>query len=433
MTPHQGKNGRAIWAWCMYDFANSSFTTLVVTFIYATYFTQKIAENEIVGTTLWSRSVTCTAIIVALLSPVVGAIADRGGYRKFFLLITTVVGVVGTAMLYTALPGQTLTALGWFVMANIAFETSEVFYNAFLPELAPPDKIGRVSGYGWGVGYVGGLLAMFVALIGFVNPEHPWFGFSKVNGENIRATNLLVAVWFAVFSLPLFLWVKEKRSPTAGQRENLIASSFRQLTGTFREIRRYRQVLRFLLARLFFNDALITIFAFGGIYAAGTFHFSFTEIMIFGIVLNITAGLGAFVMGFLDDVLGGKRTILLSLWGLALASLLAICAGQKAALWIAGAIIGIFSGPNQSASRSLLGRFIPPDQENEFYGFFAFSGKATAFLGPFFLGLLTDIFHTQRAGLSIVILLFIIGGILLHTVDEEEGKRAAGRIQEKKP
>jgi UMF1 family MFS transporter len=227
--------------------------------------------------------------------------------------------------------------------------------------------------------------------------------------------------------------VKEKRSPTAGQRENLIASSFRQLTGTFREIRRYRQVLRFLLARLFFNDALITIFAFGGIHAAGTFHFSFTEIMIFGIVLNITAGLGAFVMGFLDDVLGGKRTILLSLWGLALASLLAICAGQKAALWIAGAIIGIFSGPNQSASRSLLGRFIPPDQENEFYGFFAFSGKATAFLGPFFLGLLTDIFHTQRAGLSIVILLFIIGGILLHTVDEEEGKRAAGRIQEKKP
>lgn len=418
---------RSVFSWCLYDFANSPFTTLVVTFIYSTYFTQAIAENEIIGTALWSRGVTISAIIVALLSPVMGALADSGGYRKAFLFITTAITIIGSAVMFRFEPGQTTQALLWFIIANIGFEMGMVFYNAFLPDIAPLNRIGRISGYGWSLGYVGGLLAMFVGLIGFVNPEAPWFGFSTENGENIRATNLLVAVWFLVFSLPLFLWVKEDKSRMTPLREDIVAAGIRQLLNTFHEIRPYRQIIRLLVARLFYNDGLITIFAFGGIYAAGTFDFSFSEIMIFGIVLNIAAGAGAFVMGFMDDKLGGKRTIQISLLGLMVAAIIAIVSPNKFFFWIAGIIVGIFSGPNQAASRSLMGRFVPPHKENEFFGFYAFSGKATAFLGPFLLGVITELFNSQRAGVSAVLFFFIVGSLFLIFVNEKEGVELAGR------
>ena len=203
--------------------------------------------------------------------------------------------------------------------------------------------------------------------------------------------------------------------------------AYRQLRSTFVEIRRYRQIVRLLLARLFYNDGLITVFAFGGIYAAGTFGFTFEEILVFGIALNVAAGAGAFALGWVDDRLGGKRTIAISLWGLILSALLAVLAPNKALFWLAGIGVGIFAGPNQSASRSLLGRFVPPDKENEFFGFFAFSGKATAFLGPFVLGILTQISGSQRVGVSVVVVLLLIGLWLLRGVDEEAGIRAAAR------
>ena len=415
-------NPKAIFSWCLYDFANSPFTTLIVTFIYSTYFTKAIAENEIIGTALWSKGVTISAILVAILSPIMGAMADRGGYRKSFLLVMTAIAILGSAFLYKFLPGQVMQVLFWFIIANFAFEMGMVFYNAFLPDIAPPNKIGRISGYGWSLGYVGGLIAMFIALIGFIYPKVPWFGFSTENGENIRATNLLVSVWFLIFSLPIFIWVKEDKSQVSKSEKNIIASSLRQLVNTFHEIKRFRQIVRLLLARLFYNDGLITIFAFGGIYAAGTFHFSFTEIMIFGIVLNIAAGAGAFTLGFLDDRIGGKKTIQISLYGLIIAAIIAVFSPNKIFFWIAGIIVGIFSGPNQAASRSLMGRFIPPDKENEFFGFFA-----TAFMGPFLLGTLTQFFNSQRVGVSAVLLFFIVGALFLVIVDEKEGKMLANR------
>ena len=415
---------RTVLAWCLYDFANSAFTTLVVTFIYSAFFTKVIAPDEVTGTWLWSRSVSITALAVALLSPLLGALADRGGYRKRFLGFFTLVAVAGSAILYTAAPGEVVKALLLFTAANIAFEMCGVFYNAFLPDVAPPDRIGRVSGYGWALGYVGGLSALGLALVGFVDAEVPWFGFEKEGYQHIRATNLLVAGWFAVFSLPLFLWVPESAA-RPGVSGSLLSDPFRRLARTIREIRRYPDIFRLLLARIFYADGLNTVFAFGGIYAAGTFGFTFEELLVFGLVLNVAAGIGAFALGFVDDWLGGKRTVQISLLGFIAATLTAVLTGRRALFWTAGILSGICAGPNQAASRSLMGRFVPADKQNEFYGLFAFSGRATAFLGPFLLGELTRLFGSQRAGMTVVLVFFVIGLALLQRVDEERGKQPA--------
>ena len=415
---------KTIFSWSMYDFANQPFTTLVVTFIYSTYFVQAIAPDEITGTVLWSRGITITALFVALISPLMGAIADQGGYRKTNLIFWTWICIVGSVMSFYALPGEIYKALIWFVIANIGFEMGSVFCNAYLPSIAPKEKIGRISGYGWSFGYVGGLVSLVIALFLFINPEMPAFGFSKINGEHIRATNLLVALWFAVFSLPTFIWLKDRKIEERLSKK-LIKSSYGRLKDTFREIRKYKQISRFLLARILYNDGLITIFSFGGIYAAGTFGFTFNEIMIFGIVLNVTAGLGAFLLGFLDDVIGGKNTIQLSNIGLIIACLLAVFTTSKTVFWIAGILIGVCSGPNQASSRSLMARFIPKDKTNEFFGFFGFSGKATAFVGPMMLGILTEAFGSQRFGVAIVALLVFAGAFFLHRVDEKEGISSA--------
>jgi UMF1 family MFS transporter len=410
---------RPVWSWALFDFANSPFTTLVVTFIYATYFTQAIAPDPILGTALWSRGVTVTALVVALASPILGALADRGGYRKLFVVISMFVCVGATAALYGVLPGQILAALVLVVIANIAFEIATVFYNAFLPDIAPRERIGTVSGWGWGLGYIGGLLALVVALVTLVQPETPWFGFSRETGENVRATNLLVAGWFLVFSVPFVLWVHEDKSRVSRSGQ-IIREAHTQLRRTFTEIRKYRQVMRFLVAHLIYNDGLVTIFAFGGIYAAATFGFTLEEVLLFGIVVNVFAGVGAVAMGYLDDRIGPKLTLSISLLGLIIATLLAMAAGDKLWFWVAGIMIGIFAGPNQSASRSLMGRLVPKGMLNEFFGFFAFSGKLTAFIGPFVLGLLTQISGSQRVGVTIVVVLFIVGLVLLQGIAAEE-------------
>ena len=428
---------RAIWAWSLYDFANSSFTTLVVTFIYGTYFTgymalapdttgARVPDPEL-GTVLWSRAVTVTALVVAFLSPILGAFADRGGARKSFLLAMTVVSVAATAGLFSAEPGQVMLALGLFVVANVAFETAQVFYNAYLPDIARPDQIGRVSGYGWAFGYVGGLLCLAIALVVFVNPETAPFGLDKATGEHVRATNLLVAGWFALFSIPTFLVLREVRVASRPGLGELVRQSFGELAETARELRRFRQIVRLLVARIFYNDGLVTLIAFGGIYAQGTLGFSISEVLVFGIVLNVAAMIGALGFGFLDDKIGGRPVLFVSLALLTVAAVLAVSTEDQAVFWVSGILVGLAIGPNQSASRSLLGRFVPDDKETEFYGFFAFSGKATAFIGPFLLGVLTEAFGSQRVGISVVVVLFAIGAALLTRVDEAEGIRLSGR------
>ena len=423
---------KAVWGWALYDFGNSAFTTLIVTFIYAVFFAQEIAPDGDSGTVLWAYAVSFTALVVAVTSPFLGALADRGGRRRRYLLITTAVAIVGSALLYLPTPGQVRLALVIFVIANIAFELSGVFYNSYLPDISTPDNIGKISGYGWSLGYVGGLLAMGIALVGFILPESPWFGIATGEEglfQNVRAITVLVAVWFAVFAIPMFRWVPAPEHPGPPPLVELLRGTADQLADTFKQIRRYRQTVRLLIARMFYNDGLVTIFALGPLYAAEVFGFTLTEVMYWGLALNLTAGLGAFSMGFLDDRIGGRKTILISLIGLALATAWATLAPaeSKTSMFLAGLVVGIFVGPNQAASRSLLGRFIPPEKETEFYGFFAFSGKAIAFLGPLLYGFMTTVFGSQRYGVGAIIVFFLIGGLILVTVDERAGVAASGR------
>jgi len=426
-TPSERRDvSRVIWSWALYDWANSAFTTLVVTFIYSYYFTQAIAPDGITGTTWWSRGVGISGVLVAVLSPIVGTAADRGGSGKRWLAVTTAVCVVGSvALAFVApdLPHAALVAIAVFVVANVAFELSMVFYNAFLPNIVSADRIGRISGYGWGLGYVGGLVCLVIALVVFV-PSHgePWLGLSTENGFNVRATNLLVAVWYVVFSVPLFLNVPER---TTGASARGISGVFAELVRTCRAIGRYREVAKFLLARLVYNDGLVTVFAFGGIYAGETFGMPLSDVILFGIGLNVASGLGAVFFGFVDDKLGGKKTLLVTLVALSLATVLAVWAPTRPWLWVAGILTGLFVGPNQSASRSLMGRFVPERHQAEFFGFFAFSGKATSFLGPLLLGLATATFGSQRVGVATVLLFFVVGGALLLLVDEKAGLAAA--------
>jgi len=313
-----------------------------------------------------------------------------------------------------------LFALTLVVIANVAFELGCVFYNAYLPEITTREKIGRISGYGWGFGYLGGLLAMMVAMVGFINPDVPWFGLNPDNGANIRGTNFVVAIWFFVFTLPAILFLKNNKKEAKTDRGNLFPNALKQLKETFQDIKLYKNSVRFLLSRLIYNDGLVTIFAFGAIYASGTFNFTFKEIMIFGIVLNVAAGFGAFLMGFIDDIIGGKLTIQISLIGLMLAVIIAVFANSKFLFWVSGILVGLFAGPNQSASRSLMGRISPPNKVNEFYGFFAFSGKLTSFLGPMLLGIFTKYFDSQRYGVATVFVFFFVGFLLIQGVKDKE-------------
>ena len=418
------KTRSVVASWCLYDWANSAFTTLIVTFVYSTYFVEEFVADTGRGTALWSYGLTISAITTAMIAPMAGALADRGDRRRYLIGCTLlcVLMVILLTFVKPGQPGSVLMALGVFIVANVAFELALVFYNAFLPSIASVEKIGRISGYGWSLGYFGGLVCLALALP-LVLSDPPPFGLSETEGFNIRAVNIIVAVWFLVFSIPMFLTVRDKPVLKSDVTLHALLSNFKR---TIIYLKNYRDIVQFLIARLIYNDGLVTIFAFGGIYASSTFGFTVGEVIIFGIVLNAVAGFGAWIFGFIDDRIGGKISIQISLIFLIVFTLLAGLAPSRQWFWLAGCGIGLFLGPNQSASRSLMGRFTPKSHESEFFGFFAFSGKITSFLGPLLLGILSDVYN-QRVGVLSVVLFFLVGGFLVWRIDERRGIAKACR------
>lgn len=416
---------RAIVSWCLYDWANSAYPTVVLTFVFATYFTQAVAADAISGTAQWGFALTGSGAAIAILSPIVGAIADQTGRRKPWLGCFTALAVAGMIGLWWAQPDASFVPLflALIAVSNVGFELAIVFYNAMLPDLVPESRLGRLSGWGWGIGYAGGLACLVIALVLFVQPAVPPFGLSKTSAEHVRATALLAAAWFAVFSLPIFLWTPDRPSTGMGLRRALVAG-MRALVDTLRHIRSYRACAIFLVAQMIYTDGLNTLFAFGGIYAAGTFQMSLEEVLMFGVALNISAGLGSASFAWIDDLIGSKATIVIALIAVIVLGTALLVVDSKSAFWVLGVAIGAFFGPVQAASRTFMAHLAPEEMRTEMFGLYALTGKATAFLGPMLLGWATLAFDSQRAGMATVLVFFAVGLMLLLKVPSP-GRRGA--------
>ena len=409
----------ALVSWCVFDWANSAFPTVIVTFVFSAYFVRSVAADTTTGTAQWGYALAISGLLVAVLGPVLGAIADQRGRHKPWLGTLTVLCVAATALLWFVRPQPdwVVWALVVFVLANTAFEMGTVFYNAMLPGIVPDRRIGRASGWGWGSGYLGGLGCLALALVVFVEPEVALFGLDAAIAEPVRAVAPMVALWFAVFSLPLFLLAPDR--PGRGVSIAVAAGDgLRELWQTLRQVRHNANIARFLLARLLYIDGLNTLFAFGGIYAAGSFGMDMGEIIRFGIALNVTAGAGAAAFAWIDDWIGARRTILIALCGVVVFGIPLLIVESKAAFWALALPLGIFMGPAQAASRSLMVRLAPPQKMTEMFGLFALSGKITAFLGPALLAWATLAFSSQRAGMATVIVFVAAGAAVLLTVKE---------------
>ncbi len=400
-------------AWCLYDFANSAFTTIVITFVFATYFATGIAADPDTGAALWSLAMAVAGVVIAVLGPVFGAVADQTGRRKPWLLGVSIMCVTATALLWFAepTPSDVPWALTFAVIATVGFEMGMLFYNAMLPDVSSPKTIGRISGWAWGVGYAGGLLSLVVALFGFVQADPPPFGLDTSSAEHVRATSLVVAVWFAVFALPLFLFVKE-HAIASMPNATAVRLGLRQLVVTFRNVRQHANMFKFLIAAMIYTDGVHTVFSLGGIYAGVTFGMALDEVIVLGIALNVTAGLGAFVFGWMDDKRGSKSTIMVSLVALVITSAIALSATDRTTFWIAALAMSTFFGPVQAASRTMMARIAPPHMRGEMFGLFALSGKVTAFAGPALVGWVTLATGSYRLGMM-TILLFLASGLLL--------------------
>ncbi|CAA7623161.1 MFS transporter [Magnetospirillum sp. UT-4] len=410
---------RAAVSWALYDWANSPFATLVVTFVFPAYFASAVVGDPVAGQAEWGYAMGLSGLLVAVTAPVFGAVADTGGRRKRWLAAFTLLCAAASAALWLVRPEAAAVTLAvtLVVLANWGLEAAGVFYNAMLPDIAGPGRMGRLSGWAWGLGYAGGLAALVLALVALVMPETPWFGIPKEGAAHIRLIGPLVAAWLLIFALPLFLWVPEA-SPAAAPALR-VRAALRSLGRSLAEVARMGPTGRFLLAHLLYADGLATLFAMGGVFVAGAHGFTLEEVMLFGIVLNVTAGLGAAGFAWMDDLAGPKPTILVALAGLIAAGAGILLAEQRLLVWVLGGALGIFVGPAQAAGRSLLARLAPPERRTELFGLYALSGKATAFLGPWAVGAVTIASGSQAAGMAVILAFFAAGAAVLATVRPE--------------
>jgi UMF1 family MFS transporter len=446
-----------IWGWVLFDWACQPFFTLVTTFVYAPYFAAVVVGDAAHGQALWGFAAGFAGLVIALLSPVLGSIADATGRRKPWIATFGSLLVVGSLALWFGMPGQAETiwiVLAAFVIATIGVEFATVFNNSMMPTLVPAERLGRLSGLGWGMGYVGGLVSLVLTL-GFLaaNPDtgrtilgfDPLFGLDAKQHEGDRASGPLSAIWFVLFVLPLFLFTPDgKKAMNLGPA---VRAGLQTFLTTVRTIGAHRNSLTFLLANMIYANGLGALFTFGGIYAAGTFGWGTIEIGLFGIFIVVAASIGALTGGAIDDRVGSKTVILGSLALLTAMSIAILSVDRDTALFILtvepeapgaglfatlpeqlyvlfGAIIGIAAGPLQASSRTLLARLAPRDQLGQFYGLFALSGKVTSFAGPLAVAAVTAATGNQRAGISVLVGFFALGAILLSTVRVNAGSGA---------
>jgi UMF1 family MFS transporter len=432
----------------LFAWAVEPYFTLITTFVFAPYFATHVAADPASGQSVWGFATAAAGLLIALASPVLGAIADASGRRKPWIAAFGALLVIGASLMWVGKPGDTgviAPLLIAYCTATVGAEFALVFNNAMMPSLVPPDKIGRLSGTGWATGYIGGIVSLILVL-GFLaaSPESgrtlfgftPLFGLDPVSHQGDRIAGPLTALWFVIFALPMFVLTPDF-PPKLSARQALRAG-LADLRETLKELPKRRSMAAFLLANMIYTDGLVSLFAFGGIYAAGTFGWNTIQIGTFGILLAIAGTFGAWLGGKLDDRLGPKRVIAGSMLIL-LSSIVMIllvdrdsiffitvepprpggdlfAAPAEKAYLVLGCLIGMAGAPLQAASRSLLIRMAPKDRIAQYFGLFALTGKVTSFVGPLLVGIVTAITASQKAGMATLVVFFVAGLTLLSRV-----------------
>lgn len=414
---------REILGWCFYDVADSAFTTVIVTVLFSLYFGTVVVGDTGRADFLWGLAASISELAVALAAPVLGAVADFSGSRKKFLAVCAATVVLFTACLWLVGPGMTVVALVLYIIANIGFAGGGVFIDSFLPGISNHSNAGRISGLKWAMGYGGGLCALWLCLplAGGIRE-----GASAEELARARLIPLVVAGWYALAVLPTFLFVRERSVPRAlPPGSGMLAVGFRQLGHTFRNVRRYRELVKLLIAFLIYNDGIVTVITFAARYAKETIGFETPDIVKLFIVMNVIALGGALGFGWLADRIGQKRTILISLAIWISATTLAYFSHSKTSFFVVATLAGIGMGSCQSVTRSLVALFTPKANAAEFFGFLGIAGKALAFLGPLVFGFLSQSTGSQRPAILSLGVFFILGAAVLLTVDERRGKEQA--------
>lgn len=442
---------KGIFGWMMFDWATQPFHTLIITFVFAPYFVSHVADNAVEGQEVWAYATGFGGLAIAIMAPILGAIADSTGPRKPWILAFSVLGVVGSWMLWYATPGS--GSIGLVMLALViglfGMEFAAVFNNAMMPNLVPRSRLGRLSGSAWALGYVGGIISLIIVL-GFLSAQPtsgktmlgiaPLFGLDAATHEGDRASGPLTALWYVIFVLPMFLYTPDapKRIPAKGA----VAQGLSQLWQTLQALPGQKSYFSYLISSMLYRDALNALYAFGGIYAAGVLGWPIFKIGIFGILAALAGVAGAWAGGQIDDRFGPKTVVTTGILLLTFCCLLVVSTSPTEVLfiavgsaaepsglpdivfYIAGCIIGAAGGALQAASRTLLVDQVPADKVTEAFGLYALSGKATTFIGPLLIAQATGWFDSQRLGVSPVILLFVLGIVLLPLVNSRHDSSA---------
>ncbi|MGQ0511365.1 MAG: MFS transporter [Betaproteobacteria bacterium] len=407
---------REVWAWSMYDFANSGYTTVVITAVFNAYFVAAVAGSAPWATFAWTAALSVSYLAVLLTAPLVGAWADAHAAKKRLLFYSTVGCVLFTALLFLASPGAVALAIVLVVLSNFFFATGENLIAAFLPELATSKAMGRVSGWGWAFGYVGGIVSLGVSLAYLLTrPE------GTPATETVPVVMLITAAIFALSAAPTFLFLKERAKPQPAE-----ANPWSRVLHTLREAQRFQDLRRFLVTILFYQAGIQAVIALAAIYAQEAMKFTTQQTIVLILVVNLTAAIGAFAFGHLQDRIGHIRSMRLVLAGWIVMIVLAYLAEGATLFWVAANLAGLCMGAAQAAGRAIVGYLAPPARLGEFFGLWGLAVKAASIFGPITYGAVTWIFPgNHRLGILSVGVYFVIGLVLLAGIEVERGRKAA--------
>lgn len=413
-----GPKKRTIFAWSLWDWGSAAFNAVVTTFVFSVYITSaSFGPDEDVLTSRLGVALFVAGVIVFLFAPIIGRLTDQAGRRRLWLIINTNVVVACTALLVFVAPAEQFFLLGLVLLAigNVGFEFASVNYNATLKQISHSGNVGKISGFGWGMGYIGGIVLLAILLVGFIFPDVGWFGVTAEDGWNVRIAMLVSAAWFGLFAIPTYFSIDEV--PAApGARKPSIIDAYRDLFASIADLwRNARHTLHFLIASAVFRDGLAGVFTFGGVIAARSFGFDSTTVIIFAIAANVVAGAATIVLGALEDRVGAKRIMVTSLILMVVFGLLVFILAPRGTwiFWVFGLALCVFVGPVQSASRAFLARLIPPGREGEIFGLYATTGRAVSFLAPGAFAVTVAIGGSTIFGILGVVAVLLLGLLLL--------------------